>query len=92
MLHRLTGEIGGGGALQGVLARQRPPIHFLRRDTIAHQLQRWGEAQLRRALEIAGEGERASRGDQALGLSAAARALLQIALLGSGRPRRRAAR
>ena len=93
LLHRLTGEFGGsGGALQGALAKQRPPIHFLRRDSVARQLRRWSEQSLRRALELAGEGERASRGDQALARSAAARALLQITLLGAGQSGQRPAR
>ncbi len=80
-LHRLSNQITRGEALSAVIGRMRPPVHFTRRDSLTRQLRLWREPLLRRALELAAEGERASRGDQALSAVAVARSLLQITML-----------
>jgi DNA polymerase-3 subunit delta len=80
-LHRIASDMALGARADEAIGRVRPPIHFQRRDGFARQLRRWREAELRRAMEVASEGERASRGDQGLAATAVARALLQIAVL-----------
>lgn len=85
-LHEASAAILAGKSATAALAGLRPPVFFMRRDSMLRQLSRWAEPELRRAMAILASAEVDARlGPQAT--TATSRTLLRLALL----PRRRSA-
>jgi DNA polymerase-3 subunit delta len=60
-LHVIAAARSSGADPGSVIGRMRPPLHFLRKDSLTRQLARWSETDLRGALAAIGEAEPASR-------------------------------
>ncbi len=56
-LHLLAARVAAGGTIDEAIRTARPPIFFKEQDSWRRQLQCWGEARLRTALDRAAEAE-----------------------------------
>jgi DNA polymerase-3 subunit delta len=56
-LHRLAAQVERGAALEQVVERARPPIHFRRKDAVRSELRLWSAARAARALARLTEAE-----------------------------------
>lgn len=82
--HRLTQSrtlLDRGEAMEGVLKKLRPPLHFSRQPSFRAQLGRWNVSRLQRALELLFEAEELCKTTAIPSEAACGRALLNIASL-----------
>jgi DNA polymerase-3 subunit delta len=83
-LLQVKSESESGGDAAGAMARLRPPIHYMRKNSFAAQLQRLSSARLEEALNHLYEGEALVKTTGIPGEAVASRALLSVAALARG--------
>jgi DNA polymerase III subunit delta len=79
-LHKMRLALDAGDALDFVMQRAAPPVHFTRKDAVAAALRAWEAPRLLRAMQQLAEASLEARRNAALAETIAQRTLLSIAV------------